>query len=110
MGSTSIFAILLVRRKNAFVRLRLRTLVPSTPVLRSLFGLAIPIAASMLVMSVGSMLYNGLLAGFGSVTVAAYGAASKVDMIVVLPIFAARRAAHAERERGGLVSLVPKLS
>ena len=41
----------------------------------------------MIVMSVGTMLYNWLLSDFGSVAVAAYGAASKVDMIVVLPIF-----------------------
>jgi Na+-driven multidrug efflux pump len=41
----------------------------------------------MFVMSVGTILYNLLLSDFGSVSVAAYGAASKVDMIVVLPIF-----------------------
>ena len=85
--SVSTFSVLLLRRKSAFVRLRLSALVPSREVLVKLYGLAIPIAASMVVMSAGSMLYNLILSDFGSVSVAAYGAASKVDMIVVLPIF-----------------------
>jgi Na+-driven multidrug efflux pump len=82
-----VFAVLLLRRKTAFVRLRVSALIPSREVLVKLYGLAIPIAASMVVMSAGSILFNLILADFGSVAVAAYGAASKVDMIVVLPIF-----------------------
>ena len=85
--SVSAFSVLLLRRKAAFVRLRVSALVPSREVLGKLYGLAIPIAASMVVMSVGTMLFNLILADFGTVAVAAYGAASKVDMIVVLPIF-----------------------
>ncbi|HAC05147.1 MAG TPA: hypothetical protein DCF71_04655 [Gemmatimonadetes bacterium] len=85
--SVTVFAVLLLRRKTAFVRLRVSALIPSREVLVKLYGLAIPIAASMVVMSAGSILFNLILADFGSVAVAAYGAASKVDMIVVLPIF-----------------------
>jgi putative MATE family efflux protein len=85
--SATSFTVLLLRRKRAFVRLELHALVPSRAVLIPLTSLAVPIAASMVVMSVGTMLYNRLLSGFGAVAVAAYGAASKVDMIVVLPIF-----------------------
>jgi Na+-driven multidrug efflux pump len=40
----------------------------------------------MAVMSVGGLLFNRLLATFGEIEVAAYGAANKVDMIVALPI------------------------
>jgi MATE family, multidrug efflux pump len=85
--STTAFGVLLVRRKIAFVRLRTAALVPAREPLLKLAALGAPIAASMLIMSLGSMLYNGLLAGFGSIAVAAFGAASKVDMIVVLPVF-----------------------
>lgn len=85
--SASTFTALLLLRKSAFVRLRPAALVPTTAVVLRLFGLAVPIAASMVVMSVGTMLYNWILSDFGSVAVAAYGAASKVDMIVILPIF-----------------------
>lgn len=85
--SVTSFSVLLLRRKSAFVRLRVAALVPSREVLRELYALAIPIAGSMVVMSAGTMLFNLILADFGSLAVAAYGAASKVDMIVVLPIF-----------------------
>jgi MATE family, multidrug efflux pump len=85
--SVSSFSVLLLRRKSSFVRIRMASLVPTTAVLKPLFSLAIPIAASMFVMSIGTMLYNLLLSDFGSISVAAYGAASKVDMIVILPIF-----------------------
>jgi len=87
MISFTSFAVLLLRRERAFVQLRLSALMPSRAVLTPLLSLAIPIAASMIVMSMGTMLYNLLLADFGSVAVAAYGAASKIDMIVILPIF-----------------------
>lgn len=87
MISVSAFSVLLLRRDDAFVRLRLPAFVPRHSVLVPLFALAIPITASMFVMSVGTILYNYLLSGFGSIAVAAYGAASKIDMIVVLPIF-----------------------
>jgi putative MATE family efflux protein len=80
------FSILLFRRQQSFVRLRRSALVPARSVLGPLFGLAVPITASMVVMSVGTMLYNLLISGFGAIAVAAYGAASKIDMIVVLPI------------------------
>ena len=85
--SVTSFSVLLVRREKAFVQLCVRALVPRRSVLAPLAALAAPIAASMIVMSVGTMLYNWLLSDFGAVAVAAYGAASKVDMIVVLPIF-----------------------
>ena len=56
------------------------------PEREGIVALAAPTAAGMAVMSVGGLLFNRLLAGFGEIAVAAYGAASKVDMIVALPI------------------------
>jgi putative MATE family efflux protein len=86
MASLTVFAWLIQRRRSAFVRIRMSRLAPSRPVLRRLLGLGAPTAAGMAVMSVGGLLLNRLLAGFGEVAVAAYGAASKVDMIIALPI------------------------
>ena len=86
LTSLSTFAYLILRRRTAYVRFRLVNLAPSRPVLSRLLALAAPTAAGMAVMSVGGLLLNRLLAGFGEVAVAAYGAASKVDMIVALPI------------------------
>ena len=84
--SLSAFAFLILIRKTAFVRFRAASLLPSRTAMRKILGLAVPTAASMTVMSVGGLLLNRLLAGFGEVAVAAYGAASKVDLIVALPI------------------------
>ena len=84
--SLGTFAYLILKRRTTYVRFRLPNLAPSRPVLGRLFGLAAPTAAGMVVMSVGGLLLNRLLSGFGEVAVAAYGAASKVDMIVALPI------------------------
>lgn len=86
LASLSAFAYLILSRKTAFVRFRFVNLAPSRPVLSRIAGLAAPTAAGMAVMSVGGLLLNRLLSGFGEVAVAAYGAASKVDMIVALPI------------------------
>lgn len=86
LASLSTFAFLILRRPTAYVRFRLMHLAPSRPVLGRIVSLAAPTAAGMAVMSVGGLLFNRLLAGFGELAVAAYGAASKVDMIVALPI------------------------
>ena len=84
--SLSTFAFLILRRRTAYVRFRVVNLAPSRSVLSRLVALAAPTAAGMAVMAVGGLLLNRLLAGFGELSVAAYGAASKVDMIVALPI------------------------
>lgn len=86
LASLSTFGFLILRRRTAYVRFRVANLAPSRPVLKRIVALAAPTAAGMAVMSVGGLLFNRLLAGFGEIAVAAYGAASKVDMIVALPI------------------------
>ncbi len=81
------FWFLVVRRKEALVRFRAAALVPEARALRRLAVLAAPTSAGMLVMSIGAIALNRILSEFGEVTVAAYGAANKVDMIVAMPIF-----------------------
>ena len=79
--------VLLARRRDAFVKFRIAALLPSSSVLWRLGRLGVPTAAGMFVMSVGGIAFNRVLSEFGEVSVAAYGAASKVDMIVGMPIF-----------------------
>jgi len=86
LASLLTFGFLILRRRTAYVRFRVAHLAPSRPVLGRIVALAAPTAAGMAVMSVGGLLLNRLLAGFGELAVAAYGAASKIDMIVALPI------------------------
>lgn len=81
------FIVLIARRKRAYVTMSLANFVPSLPVLWRITALAVPTAAGMMVMSIGGAAFNRMLSEFGDVAVAAYGAASKVDMIVGMPIF-----------------------
>jgi putative MATE family efflux protein len=86
LASLTTFGFLILRRRTAYVHFRVAHLAPSRPVLSRIVALAAPTAAGMAVMSVGGLLFNRLLARFGEIAVAAYGAASKIDMIVALPI------------------------
>ena len=86
MASMTTFGLIILRRRTAHVRFQSAHLRVSRPVLGRIVALAAPTAAGMVVMSAGGLLFNRLLASFGEIAVAAYGAASKVDMIVALPI------------------------
>ena len=86
LASLSTFGFLILRRRTAYVRFRRANLVPSRQVLSRIVTLAAPTAAGMAVMSIGGLFLNRLLAGFGELAAAAYGAASKIDMIAALPI------------------------
>jgi putative MATE family efflux protein len=95
--SLTVFAWLVWRRRNQpnVVHFSLAHLVPTRSVTWRITRLAVPTAAGMLVMSVGAIALNRVLAEFGEVALAAYGAASKVDMIVAMPIFGLAGAAVA---------------
>ena len=75
----------LVRRRTA-TRLRLRDMRPDTAVLMRILRVGVPTTFAQLVMSLAMILGNRLLAGFGQITVAGYGAGTRVDMIVSMPI------------------------
>ena len=84
----SLFAFVYVAfvRKRMHTRFHLRFLFPSRRLLWTITVIGFPAAAAQLVMSVGSGLINRVLAEFGQAAVAGYGAASRVDMIVALPV------------------------
>ena len=86
LTSCVLLALALGRRSRAFVHLRWRLLIPSAAVLRTVMGVAVPAAVGQLVMAAGMVLNNRLLSGFGQLSVAGYGAGSRVDLLVALPI------------------------
>ena len=61
---------------------------PRAHLIGPIFRIGFPAAVGQISMSVGSMFYNRLIAAFGQAAVAGYGAGSKIDMIVALPIIA----------------------
>jgi Na+-driven multidrug efflux pump len=64
------------------------SLRPRGHLIAPIFRIGFPAALGHLAMSLGAILYNRIIAEFGQASVAGYGAGSKVDMIVALPIIA----------------------
>ncbi len=73
-------------RKRAFVSFRLSLLGLKRNLIWSIVRIGLPTAAGQFVMAVGMGLINRVLAVFGQTAVAGYGAGSKIDLIVALPI------------------------
>ena len=59
--------------------------LPDGPVLRALAGQGIPASLNMMTMALGLFVITYFLSGFGQVAVAAYGVATRIEQIVLLP-------------------------
>jgi putative MATE family efflux protein len=84
---------LALRPGHPGVRFRLRHLRGYRPLLVGLVSLGLPTTGGQVVMSLGMAVNNRLLSHFGDLVVAGYGAASRVDMVVTLPVFGLAAAA-----------------
>ena len=62
--------------------------MPDPKVIAPVLKIGFPTALGQAAMSFGSIFYNRVVAVFGQTAVAGYGAASKVDLLVMLPIIA----------------------
>jgi putative MATE family efflux protein len=76
------------RRSYVVFKLSLRYLRPRMHLMAPVVRIGLPAAVGQLIMSLGSMFYNRIVSEFGQTAVAGYGAGSKVDLIVALPIIA----------------------
>jgi len=77
--------LVLVRRKT-HARFTLKHLVPRRELVLAIARIGLPAALAMLVMAIGSGLVNRVLSHFGQEAVAGYGAGSRVDMLIALPV------------------------
>ncbi|MFH2010091.1 MAG: MATE family efflux transporter [bacterium] len=93
--SLATFAYVLFVRRRSLVKFRASQLGIHRPLLRGLFTIGLPTAAGQFIMAVGMAAFNRVLAHFGESAVAGYGAASRVDMFVAMPIFGLASAAVA---------------
>ncbi len=84
--ATAIFSWLVLVRRRTFTRFRVSLMAPDLPVIMRILRVGLPTTVSALVMSAGMMLCNWLLAHFGQITVAGYGAGTRVDMMVSMPL------------------------
>jgi putative MATE family efflux protein len=93
--SLLVFGTLIYFRRGGAFPFHAALLLPQKGVVFRVFAIGGPAAASQLVMSAGMMLGNKLLSHFGQVVVAGFGAASRMDMIVALPVIGLAGAAVA---------------
>jgi putative MATE family efflux protein len=84
--SLSIFSYLVFVRRRTASRFRLSYVPPRRDLLWPVIALGLPATAGQLVMALGSGLFNRVLSEFGQLAVAGYGAGSKVDLIVAMPV------------------------
>jgi len=80
------FIYLMLVRRRSVVRIHLAQMPLAVATVRSILVIALPMSLSQLLMAGGAALTNRLLAHFGQLTVAGYGAAWRVDMLVGMPI------------------------
>lgn len=95
MFSLTLFAWVFLVRRNSLVRFRLSALGYHRPLVTGLVAIGLPTAAGQIIMALGMAANNRVLATFGESTVAGYGAATRVDMLVAMPIFGLASAAVA---------------
>lgn len=85
--SLVVFAWVLLVRRRTLVRFHLSALGFHRPLVKGLITIGLPTAAGQIIMAAGMAANNRVLAHFGESTVAGYGAATRVDMFVAMPIF-----------------------
>ena len=81
-GISFLYLLWYVTKKQKAFSLNIRDLSLKKEVILPIVTLGLPLACSTIMMSVSHMFMNHILAGYGSVTVAASGVAGKVSMVV----------------------------
>ena len=92
-----IFIFMLFVKKHAYITFRLKDFSPSKVILWDIVKVGLPASMSMIIMAVGQGVFNKILFHYSPQTVAAYQGAGRMDMLILLPIFAIA---------GGLTTLV----
>ena len=82
-----IFIFMLFVKEHAYVKFQLRDFSLSKYILIDIIKVGLPASLSMIVMAVGQLIFNRMLATFSTDAVAAYQVGGRIDMVVFLPIF-----------------------
>ncbi len=82
--SCFVYVVFIRRRINA--RFRLSLMPPKATFIKEIAAVGIPMTAGHIIMAVGMGLTNKVVSKFGQIAVTGYGAGSKVDMLVALPV------------------------
>ena len=82
-----IFTFMLFVKEHAYVQFKLKDFSPSSKIILDIIKVGVPASISMIVMALGQLIYNRMLATFSTDAVAAYQVGGRIDMVVFLPIF-----------------------
>lgn len=81
-----IFIYMLFVKEHSYIRFRMKDFSPSLFIIRDIIKVGLPASISMVIMSIGQLVFNKILVFFSTDTVAAYQIAGRIDMVVFLPI------------------------
>ena len=85
---TLVFLYYVFVRKCTYLRLSFRYFAPSGEIARDILRVGVPASAAIIIMAVGGMCFNRIVAAFGNDAVAGFGIGGRVDSIYFLPTFA----------------------
>lgn len=81
-----IYLYVLFVREHTYVKFNLRDFTYSSFILKEIINVGVPASMSMIIMSVGQLVFNIILVNFSTEAVAAYQVGGRIDMFVLLPI------------------------
>ena len=81
-----IFVYMLFVKEHSFIQFKLKDFSFSTYILNDIIKVGLPASMSMVIMSVGQLVFNRILVHFSTDAVAAYQIGSRIDMLIFLPI------------------------
>ncbi len=84
-GIAAVIGIIILLRGKHQIHLRLSDLKPDVPLLKKMFKLGVPASIEQSTRALGILVMTFLVAGFGTLTLAAYGIGGRILSFIVLP-------------------------
>lgn len=81
-----IFIYMLFVKEHFYVRFRFRDFSPSSFIIKDIIKVGLPASLSMVIMSIGQLVFNRILVYFSTDVVAAYQIAGRIEMVIFLPM------------------------
>ena len=73
-------------KEHSYITFRLKDFKPSSFIMKDIIKVGLPASMSMVIMSIGQLIFNRILIDFSTDSVAAYQVGGRIDMVIFLPI------------------------
>lgn len=81
-----VFIYMLFLKEHSYITFRLKDFSLSSFIIRDIIKVGLPASMSMIIMSLGQLIFNRILVHFSTDAVAAYQIGGRIDMVIFLPI------------------------